>query len=309
MWKEEDSVETFFIVQRGEDIGRRYDLNMSQLTVGRGSDNDMVLNDPMVSRYHAVVKRQGDRIIIIDLGSANPVVVNDQVLEAGIPQQLQHRDVVFIGKTVFSFQSRATDARGRVGTTPRPTSAPLVPPAPAMTAGQDMMAAGATQMMTVPDLQPRVEGQGQGTAQPRADERQGATPPPTPTIETPVPPPVAAGGDDDARTVMFTPVDLPMVGQSGDDARTILSTAPPPPVGAGATAGNLPDDDDQRTILGGFRLPSLGNENEEPKTNPGLRAQAGLPPLPPLGGAEPAAGTPVDDAGENPTVFIPRERR
>lgn len=303
-------METFLIAQRGEDIGRRYDLNMNQLTVGRGSDNDMVLNDPMVSRYHAVVKRQGDRIIIIDLGSANPVVVNDQVLEAGIPQQLQHRDVVFIGKTVFSFQSRATDARGGAGTTPRPTSAPLVPPTPTMPAGRDMMAAGATQMMPASDLQARAEGHGQGAAQPRGDERRGTTPPPAPTIETPVPPPPTAGGDDDARTVMFAPPPFPAVGQGGgDDARTIRGTATRQDARAGTLAGNPPDDDDQRTILGGYQLPPIGNENDEPKTNPNLRAPAALPPLPPLGGAEPAAGAPADDEGDNPTVFIPRERR
>lgn len=100
-------MDAFLIVQRGEDIGRRYDLDTTQLTVGRGSDNDMVLNDPMVSRYHAVVKRQGSRFSMIDLGSSNPVVINDQVLDPGVPQQLQHRDVLFIGKTVFSFQNRA----------------------------------------------------------------------------------------------------------------------------------------------------------------------------------------------------------
>ncbi|MDP9373771.1 MAG: FHA domain-containing protein, partial [Chloroflexota bacterium] len=99
-------MDTFLIVQRGEDIGKRYDLDTVQLTVGRGADNDMVLNDPMVSRYHAVVKRQGGGFAIIDLGSANPVVINDRVLEPGLPHQLQHRDVVFIGKTVFSFQVR-----------------------------------------------------------------------------------------------------------------------------------------------------------------------------------------------------------
>src|SRR5919199_4139407 len=99
-------MESFLIVQRGDDIGRRYDLDAPQLTIGRGADNDLVLNDPMVSRYHAVLKRQGARTAITDLGSSNPVVVNDQALEPGTPHQLNHRDVVFIGKTVFSFQSR-----------------------------------------------------------------------------------------------------------------------------------------------------------------------------------------------------------
>src|SRR6478735_7470782 len=130
-------MDAFLIVQRGEDIGRRYDLDTTQLTVGRGSDNDMVLNDPMVSRYHAVVKRHGNRFSVIDLGSSNPVVINDQALEPGMPQQLQHRDVVFIGKTVFSFQNRgqgAAQAQPPASrpdqTIARPQSGPLTPPLP-----------------------------------------------------------------------------------------------------------------------------------------------------------------------------------
>jgi len=133
--------------------------------------------------------------------------------------------------------------------------------------------------------------------------------PRTPTIETPVPPPAATGGDDDARTMMFAPPARPAVGQGGDDAHTILGGAPPQGTGAGTPAGNPPDADDLRTLLGGYQLPPIGNENEEPKTNPNLRLPAALPPLPPLGGAEPVAGTPADEAGDNPTVFIPRERR
>lgn len=116
-------MDAFLIVQRGEDIGRRFDLDTTQLTIGRGADNDLVLNDPMVSRYHAVLKRQGSRYSLIDLGSSNPVVINDQSLEPGSPQHLSHRDVVFIGKTVFSFQHRAA---GMVSTqSPQPTAKPM----------------------------------------------------------------------------------------------------------------------------------------------------------------------------------------
>jgi hypothetical protein len=120
-------MDAFMIVQRGEDIGRRFDIDTTQLTIGRGSDNDLVLNDPMVSRYHAVVKRQGNRFSLIDLGSSNPVVVNDQALEPGMGQQLTHRDVVFIGKTVFSFQNRAAGAGPAPG---RAAAQPVTPARP-----------------------------------------------------------------------------------------------------------------------------------------------------------------------------------
>ena len=96
---------TFLLVQRGADIGRRYDLDAPQLTIGRSADNDLVLNDPRVSRYHAVVKRRGGRYTIVDLGGSNPVVVNDRALEPGLPHQLKHRDVLFLGRTILHFHS------------------------------------------------------------------------------------------------------------------------------------------------------------------------------------------------------------
>ena len=44
----------FLITQRGPEIGRRYELTELQFTIGRGQDNDLVLVDALVSRYHAV---------------------------------------------------------------------------------------------------------------------------------------------------------------------------------------------------------------------------------------------------------------
>lgn len=95
----------FLITQRGPEIGRRYELTELQFTIGRGQDNDLVLADALVSRYHAVLRRDGDDIVIIDLGSTNPLVVNETVPEPGMPYRLQHRDVVTVGQSVFSFQN------------------------------------------------------------------------------------------------------------------------------------------------------------------------------------------------------------
>jgi ABC-type multidrug transport system ATPase subunit/pSer/pThr/pTyr-binding forkhead associated (FHA) protein/ABC-type multidrug transport system permease subunit len=41
------------------------------LTLGRDPANDVVLDDPNVSRFHADVRRQGDRLVLRDLGSRN----------------------------------------------------------------------------------------------------------------------------------------------------------------------------------------------------------------------------------------------
>src|SRR3954447_16447724 len=176
-------MDAFMIVQRGEDIGRRFDIDTTQLTIGRGSDNDLVLNDPMVSRYHAVVKRQGNRFSMIDLGSSNPVVINDQALEPGMAQQLTHRNVVFIGKTVFSFQNRAA------GAGPAPARPVAQTPVPARS---DV---AATQFMSGRDL-------------------DSPTPPP-PTRSTP-PPSSSAMGDKTMVAPMQESAPI------GDDDKTMI---------------------------------------------------------------------------------------
>lgn len=279
-------METFLIVQRGEDIGRRYDLDTVQLTIGRGSDNDMVLNDPMVSRYHAVVKRQGSRFTIIDLGSSNPVVVNDQVLEPGTAQQLQHRDVVFIGKTVFSFQSRDTQGQARA-------DQPAARPAPQPAASP----VGATQMMPAPAGQP-------AERQPAPPAGAPSSPPMTPTLTTPLPRP--AGGADEGRTMVGGVFQGVKDGEADTGSTQIGAAGPrpqepvtPPPM----PRPNFPPPPPPA-------MPKA--ENEDSQTRPGINAP--MRPTPPSGAAKPeedkTIGTPPDDeAGDSPTVFIPRERR
>ena len=50
----------------------------SSLTIGRHLDNDLVIDHPMVSSWHAVIEWDGDRWRIGDLGSSNGTSVNDK---------------------------------------------------------------------------------------------------------------------------------------------------------------------------------------------------------------------------------------
>jgi pSer/pThr/pTyr-binding forkhead associated (FHA) protein len=47
-----------------------------KLTIGRGSDCDLVLDEPEMSRRHAMIEDSGDAILLRDLGSANGTFVN-----------------------------------------------------------------------------------------------------------------------------------------------------------------------------------------------------------------------------------------
>lgn len=65
------------IIHRGANRGERFLINSPETTIGRSSDNDVVLDDVTVSRKHANIRRAGDRFELIDLGSLNGTYVNN----------------------------------------------------------------------------------------------------------------------------------------------------------------------------------------------------------------------------------------
>ena len=70
-----------------------------KLTFGRDAPNDVVCENPRVSRFHAQVTRVGRRYYITDLRSANGTFVNDQRVQGNV--WLQPRDAIRIGPYRF----------------------------------------------------------------------------------------------------------------------------------------------------------------------------------------------------------------
>jgi DNA-binding response OmpR family regulator len=60
----------------GEEIKGRWALTQPVTSIGRWKDNDVVVNDRWVSRYHAQIHREGEQFTIEDLKSKNGTVVN-----------------------------------------------------------------------------------------------------------------------------------------------------------------------------------------------------------------------------------------
>jgi len=78
--------------------GRRGMLELSKavVTIGRGTANDLVLNDTSVSRFHAVIKQLEDgTFAIADRGSTNGVIVNGKRISMEMP--LAHADRARVG--------------------------------------------------------------------------------------------------------------------------------------------------------------------------------------------------------------------
>jgi adenylate cyclase len=86
--------------------GKRGILELTKpvITVGRGNANDLVLNDPSVSRFHAVVKQSAEgAVVIADRGSTNGVMVNGARIAAEV--ELHKGDRARIGAYELVFES------------------------------------------------------------------------------------------------------------------------------------------------------------------------------------------------------------
>lgn len=88
---------------------RYFPLTGPRVRLGRGSDNDVVLSDVSVSRYHAEIRREGDGWSIHDLKSTNGVELNRAAVQRA---PLQAGDRLSIGVFELTVEPHA-DVRPR----------------------------------------------------------------------------------------------------------------------------------------------------------------------------------------------------
>jgi hypothetical protein len=80
--------------------GVRHQLTRPVISLGRGTDVDLRIDDPSVSRRHAEI-RVGLPSVISDLGSTNGIVVDDQHVRQA---QLRDGSVIHLGNTTIIFR-------------------------------------------------------------------------------------------------------------------------------------------------------------------------------------------------------------
>lgn len=80
--------------------GVRHPLSRPVTSLGRGTDVDLRIDDPSVSRRHAEI-RVGMPSVISDLGSTNGIVVDDQHVRQA---QLRDGSVIHLGNTTIIFR-------------------------------------------------------------------------------------------------------------------------------------------------------------------------------------------------------------
>lgn len=78
------------------------------ITVGRGRENDVIIDDQFVSHLHARLVRKEGRYYLEDAGSTNHTYVNGERVTA--PRKLEDGDVITMGDTHLRFSYRVFDS-------------------------------------------------------------------------------------------------------------------------------------------------------------------------------------------------------
>lgn len=86
------------IAQIGPRIGNTFPLVQEKVTIGRESGNDIMFNDPAVSRVHAVLSAVKDGYEIEDLESMNGTYIDGKRLQT--IHKLKDGELIMIGKSV-----------------------------------------------------------------------------------------------------------------------------------------------------------------------------------------------------------------
>jgi pSer/pThr/pTyr-binding forkhead associated (FHA) protein len=89
-------------IYRGDQFLEEVVLARAVMGLGRHPENDIVLDDKTLSRFHARVERRGDRFVVVDLGAQNGVHLNGQRIQG--ESGLEPGDRISLGRYVAVFE-------------------------------------------------------------------------------------------------------------------------------------------------------------------------------------------------------------
>jgi len=102
--------------------GRVVDLKADGLTIGRGAENDLTIEDDSMSRRHALITCQGDLFFIEDVGSTNGVRLNGRRITFREP--IKRGDHLGLGPYVLQITDTGEMIDTGVAPGPEPAKAP-----------------------------------------------------------------------------------------------------------------------------------------------------------------------------------------
>jgi len=75
---------------------------VSEISIGRSKENDIVIEDGMTSRKHAIIQKIKEDFFLKDLGSSNGTYVNEERVPEHKYMRLHKKDKITIGRTFFT---------------------------------------------------------------------------------------------------------------------------------------------------------------------------------------------------------------
>lgn len=94
------------LFQEGIKSGQVFEIGDKELTVGRHQTNDIILSDPLTSRYHSKIVKKEDDIYLFDLDSHNGTCVNGLQIKI---KKLSMKDSIKIGKSIMVILNKIPD--------------------------------------------------------------------------------------------------------------------------------------------------------------------------------------------------------
>ncbi|HLD98673.1 MAG TPA: FHA domain-containing protein [Bdellovibrionota bacterium] len=98
------------IFKPGEANVEEFELTQDEITIGRGKNCEIVLNDKKASRKNTLIRKSGMNFVIKDLDSANGTFVNGTKITE---QELTGDDKIRIGEIEFLFQASSVDFKAQ----------------------------------------------------------------------------------------------------------------------------------------------------------------------------------------------------
>lgn len=100
------SMNSRLVAIHGPLSGQTICLDEPVISIGRQLSNDIILDDPHVSRNHCLIRSEGEQYMIEDLNSANGTYVNgERVTES----PLKEGSIINVGNSLFRFHVQTPD--------------------------------------------------------------------------------------------------------------------------------------------------------------------------------------------------------
>lgn len=92
-----------------DESGQEHLLEANPTRIGRGVENEIVIVSKLSSREHAVIRREGRRSFIEDMGSTNGTFLNGERVQGSV--NLRDGDQLLIGGLKFTFHDPEMTSR------------------------------------------------------------------------------------------------------------------------------------------------------------------------------------------------------